>query len=154
MRNKYAKVSDPNSFVTNPGSQDKILYSPIVNPDGTVTLEESGKENIKEKINAQLPVTDMAWIVKQIALGNTSVLAQKTPIYGDFTQMPRSYAEVLQLYIDGQRAFDTLSADIRAKFDNDFMQWFAQAGTESWNEKMNLLKPDPEDPAAVPPPEE
>lgn len=140
MRNKYAKVSDPNSFHTDPGSPVKILYSPIVLPNGEVEIKESGKVDLQEKYNSQLEKTDMSWILNQIALGNTDVINQGQPLYGDFTDMPKSYAEVLQLYIDGQRSFDALSTDIKSKFDNDFMKWFASAGTPDWIDKMGIVQ--------------
>lgn len=145
MRNEFAKVSKPADFVSCPGEEYHIIYSPIVKPDGTIVLEVSGKESIKDMINSQLAQTDMSWILKQLSLGNTSVLNQNTPMYGDFTNMPKSNAEFLQMYIDGENAFNKLDPEIRAKFDNDFMQWFATAGTNDWSEKMNLLRPDPEE---------
>ena len=140
MRNKNAKVSDPNSFVTDPGSPEHIIYRPEVQKDGTVVLTESGRENIQDKIQSYASQTDMAWILTQLSLGNTKVLTDKTPMYGDFTQMPKTPAEVLQLYHKGQAAFNELSAEVKAKFDNDFLKWFAAAGTPSWIEKMGIIE--------------
>lgn len=138
MRNKNAKVSDPNSFVTCAGDKEHIIYSPEVQKDGTILLKESGRENIQDKIQSFASQTDMAWILKQLSIGNTSVLTSKTAMFGDFTEMPKTMPEVLQLYIDGQRAFEELSSDMKAKFDNNFMKWFASAGAPDWYEKMGI----------------
>ena len=59
MRNKNAKVSDPNKFETCPGDKYHIVYEPLVNPDGTISLVESGKEDIQAIIDSYREQTDM-----------------------------------------------------------------------------------------------
>lgn len=144
MRNKNACVSDPNSFFTGPGSRYRTLFSPIVRPDGTIELVESGKEDIQEFIQSQKAHTDMSFILSRMAVGDTSVLTDKTPMYGDFTVMPKTYAEALQLVIDREADFMKLPLDVRNKFNNDFRQWFAQSGSEIWFEKMASVLPEKE----------
>lgn len=136
MRNKFAKVSDPNKFVTESGDRYHTIYEPIVNPDGTISLVESGKEDIQAKIDSYKDQTDISFIVKKLAQGDFSVLSQKEPMYGDFTTMPKTYAEALQLTIDAEKRFYELPLETRNKFDNDYKQWFAQAGSDSWIERM------------------
>ena len=136
MRNKNAKVSDPNTFITSSGDTEHIEYAPKVMPDGSIELVVSGKTNIDEYINAQRETTDMAYIITQLGLGNTDVLNQKTPNYGDFTEMPKTFAEALQMKIDAEKAFYELPLDVRNKFENDFNRFFATAGSKEWYEKI------------------
>lgn len=136
MRNKNAKVSDPNSFYTEPGSREKILYSAKVRPDGVIEVVPSGVEDIQDKIESFRDQTDMCYIVKQIALGDMSVLNQYPGQYGDFTKLPKTMAEVLQQQIDAEKAWYALPVDIRAQFDHDKVKWLATAGTEEWNSIM------------------
>ena len=138
MRNKKAKVSDPNKFVTSAGNKDHILYSPKVLDSGVIKLIESGKENIQDKINSFRDTCDMSFIIQRLAMGDSSVLNKKLPNYGDFTQMPKSFAEALQLVINAEKEFYDLPLDTRNKFDNDYKQWFAQAGSEAWLDKMGI----------------
>lgn len=142
MRNKNAKVSDPNKFVTDPGEKFRIEYSPKVMPDGTIELQESGKIDIDAFINSQRDQTDMAYILKQLSLGNTNVIQKGSPMFGDFTDpdLPKTYAEALQLQIDAAKSFYMLPVDVRAKFENDFNRYFAQAGTDEWFDKLGLKK--------------
>lgn len=144
MRNEFAKVSNPNDFVSCSGDLFHVNYTSIVNADGTIELVESGKDNIRDYINSFREQTDISFILRQIELGNTDVLNDKQPMYGDFTQMPKSYAEALQLVMDAENRFMELPVDIRNRFDNDFKQWFAQAGSDPWFEKMDsiIIKPD------------
>lgn len=136
MRNKNAKVPDPNSFVTNPGSPERILYSAKVKVDGSIDVVPSGKENIQDKIESFRDQTDMCYILKQIALGNADVLNVHPGQYGDFTKAPASMAEALQLQIDAQKAWYDMPVELRAKFDHDLNKWLVTAGSEDWNEKM------------------
>lgn len=154
MRNEYAKVSDPNSFVTCPGSPIHTIYSAKVREDGKIILKESGKENIQQSIDSFRESTDMQYIIHRLALGDTSVLNQNTPHFGDFTQMPKTYAESLQLVIDSKKKFYELPVDVRAKFDNDFNQWFATAGNDVWLSKMGIDKPKEEIEPIIPDPAE
>lgn len=105
MRNKFARVSDPNEYVSNPGSTIKVEYSPKVLSDGRIELKPSGKIDIKAMINSQRELTDINYIVKQIENGNYDVINPVEPFYGDSTKFPQTYAEVLQLRIDAEKSF-------------------------------------------------
>lgn len=140
MRNKFAKVSDPNEFVTCPGEDTKIVYSPKVLSDGSIELVESAKINIQEMINADRENTDMAYILRKMKEGDASVLVQREGVYGDFTEFPKTYAEILQLRIDSEASFYALTPEVRARFDNDFNKYFASAGTNEWFDKLGVSR--------------
>lgn len=143
MRNKFAFVSDPNDFVTDPGSSEHVLYtSRIVN--GVIKLVKSGVENIQDKIQSFKDQTDMSFILSRLAMGDTSVFRSDPPMYGDFSHVPQSYADALQLVMDAEKKFNMLPLDVRNEFDNDYRQWFASAGSDSWLSKMDSVieKPD------------
>ena len=153
MRNSNAFVPDPNSFISHHGDQFHVNYSPRVLESGEVKLVESGKDDIKQMINSFRDSTDMSFIIQRLSAGDTSVLNQHLPMFGDFTQMPTTYAEALQLVIDGRRQFDSLPLDVKNSFNNDFRQFLASAGTPEWNEKLSVLKPSEDlDVPAVPVP--
>lgn len=139
MRNKNAIVSDPNDFFTSSGDRYRIIYEPIICPDGTIELVESGKDDIQEMIDSFRDQTDMTYILQRMAAGDASVLNQKQPMFGDFTSMPKTYAEALQLVIDREKQFMALPLEVRKQFDNDFKKWFAQSGSEEWYEKMSSV---------------
>lgn len=140
MRNPKAKVSNPNEFKTEPGSLEKQLYAAKVLKDGTIDIQPSGKENIQDKIESFRSQTDMSYILKQIALGNDDVLVRSIGQYGDFTEMPKTMAEAMQLQIDAEKEFYKLDLDTRNKFNNDFRNWLVTAGTPEWIEKMNIIQ--------------
>lgn len=141
MRNKYARIPDPNSFISNPGSKYQIQYKPIVQKDGTIKLVESGKINIEEYINSFAESTDMAYILQQIKLGNFDILNQRTASYGDFTEVPKTMAEFQQRLIDGTNAFNSLPAHVRNQYDNDLWKFMADTGSEKWLDVMKDFLP-------------
>lgn len=140
MRNKYANVSEPNDFVTCSGEKYHITYSTKVMPDGKLLLEPNGKEDIQAMINSHREETDMSFIIQRLSMGDTSVLNKKAAMYGDFTQMPKTYAESLQLVMDAEKHFYEMPLEVRNKFGNDFRQWFATAGAPDWFDKMGIVK--------------
>lgn len=144
MRNEFAFVSDPNAFVSDPGSDTKTVYTTKVQEDGTILLIPAGKENVKEKINSFVDQTDIAYIIRQLQLGDTSVINPSKAMYGDFTQSPANLREAMQTMIDGERAFYELPLDTRQKFDNDFRKWLVSAGSADWFTKMGQTPPTPE----------
>lgn len=137
MRNPNARVSDPHDFITDAGSNIHKLYNPRVYKDGRIELEENGEEDIQEMIDSYRDSTDMSFILHQLAIGNTSVLNQKSPMYGDFTQVPKTLAEAQQMLIDGEAAFMQLPLDTRQRFDNDFHKWLFESGSAEWLQKMS-----------------
>lgn len=139
MRNKNAKVSDPNSFITNAGSPIRDIYSSKVMKDGTIQLLKSGEENIQEFIDSFRESTDMSYILHNLSLGNTSVLTNKQMIFGDFTEAPSNLAEAQQILIDGENAFNQLPLDVRQKFDNNFRKWLFTTGSDEWTNIMKSI---------------
>lgn len=139
MRNKKSKVPDPNEYVSNPGDRDRIIYSAKISPNGVIEVVPTGKEDFQNYIESFRSQTDMAYILKQLSLGNNAVLNQSDPSYGDYTQMPRSLSEAMQMQLDAERDFYKLPIDTRQKFNNNFREWCFTAGTDEWYEKMNLV---------------
>lgn len=144
MRNSNARVSDPNEFVTEPGDPIRTVYEAKVLPDGQLDIVAAGKEDMQTKIESFRSSTDMSYILKQIALGNNDVLVQSVGQYGDFTQMPKTMAEAMQLQIDAEKEFYKLPLDVRGKFENDYRRWLVGAGSSDWIEKMGLASKDDE----------
>lgn len=142
MRNKFSAVSDPNVFHTESGDPVHVLYSPRISKNGSVELVQSGKENIPDKIASFRSQTDFAYILKRLQLGDTSVLNVGSPMYGDFTNVPKSMAEAMQIQIDAEKTFLNLPLDVRNSFDHDFRKWLVSAGSPDWLAKMRPVLPD------------
>ena len=124
MRNKLARIPNIESINTYAGSPIHQILEPRF--DGTTTkLVSVGEENIQDFYEAQAPLTDINYMLNRLALGDTSVLSSKRPMYGDFTGLPSDPIEALNLVHESERAFAQLSSDEKQKYNNDWKLWFA-----------------------------
>lgn len=130
-----------NTLVSNPGSPIHQLYAPKVAKNGRIELVKSGTENIQDFINSFRESTDIHQIMNRVMNGQIELLNKRPGSYGDFTQMPKTFAEALQLQIDSRRLFDNLPDDVKAKFHGDANMFLAAAGTEEWFKNIEKVLP-------------
>lgn len=132
MRNKYAGVSDPHSFISCCGERIHTLYDSRF--DGSrVVLEEAGSFDLQERINSYAPYTDISFMLNRLKVGDNSVLTSRPALYGDFSGMPDNPADAINIYHGAERAFSMLSAEEKLDYNNDFRVWLAHlmAGSSS-----------------------
>lgn len=110
---------------SNVGSPVHILYSPVVDKSGNFTLSESGRENIYEFIQSHKDSVDIHVLMQRFENGDASVFSRVQGSYGDFTNLPKSFAEMLNVIIAGQSYFDSLPVEERAKYDHSFEKFIA-----------------------------
>lgn len=125
---------------TNCGSPFYEKKEMVVDDNGQWQLVTKSVINIQDQINSWRDSCDMSVIIQKLMDGDTSVLNVQQGMYGDFTNMPKSTAEALQLVINAQNKWKELPLEVRNKFDNSFESWFASSSTEPWLEKMGFLE--------------
>lgn len=130
-------------YYTPAGSSIKPVYSAKVRDDGVIELVQTGEEDIQEFIDSFAEETCISSIVARCAAGDTSVLSKRQGTYGDFSDFPKTYRDVLQVVIDGRNYFDSLPVEIKDKFNQSFEQWFTTYGTEDWFNAMGIGVVDP-----------
>lgn len=141
MENKLLVNDRSFKFVSNPGSPEKPIYHGKVLPSGEIELVYDGVENIQEYIDSFEQETNIENIITRVNNGEIDLLHSAAGAYVDTVGMPKTYAEILQTVIDGQRTFDMLPIEIKEKFGNDFNQWFAQMGNDDFMIKSGFVKP-------------
>ena len=90
---------------------------------------------------------DINYLISRFAAGDATALSKVQGTYGDFTQFPRSYAELLNQVNRGSELFDSLPADVRARFDNSLGVFLQSAGSQEWMDKLGISQPKPADSA-------
>lgn len=130
---------DSHSRVNQPiGSRVKILYGPVFDKQGHMTLEETGKENLYDFIQSHADSVDIHVLLKQYQSGDPTVLARVQGAYGDFTQMPRTFAEALNTMIAAEAYFNSLSVETRAQFGHNFNQFIASMDDPDFTTRMGI----------------
>ena len=127
-------------FISPVGSPERKTYSSKIHDDGSIELIESGKEDWYGYIQSFADEVDINTILRKAALGDVSGLQKVQGFYADATTMPKSYSQLLQMVIDGERNFEQLPVEIRQKFDNDFYKFFSTMDTPEWFDKMKMPK--------------
>lgn len=140
MENKLLINKRSFEFVSDPGSPIKEKFHGKVLPSGEIELVYDCDENIQEYIDSFEQETNIENIIARVNNGEIDLLNSAVGAYVDTVGMPRTYAEILQTVIDGQRTFETLPVEIKERFGNDFNQWFAQLGDDDFLVKSGFVK--------------
>lgn len=139
MPNRFKTRYDSHDRVIQPaGSPIHILYSPIFDKHGVWHLEETGKENLYDYIQSHADSVDIHVILKQFAAGDVSVLSRVQGAYGDFTDMPKTFAEALNTMVAAEQYFMSLAPDVRAQFHHNFNEFIAAMDSPDFTSRMGI----------------
>lgn len=121
-----------------PGSRDKVVYSPRYSDSGVLDLVVTGKENLYEYIQSHAESVDIHYLLNRFVNGEVDVLSRMQGFYADVTSMPKTYAEVLNAVITGEETFARLPSDVKQRFDNSFAVWLASMDKPDFSERMGI----------------
>uniref|UniRef100_A0AAU8AVI8 Internal scaffolding protein n=1 Tax=Dulem virus 188 TaxID=3145665 RepID=A0AAU8AVI8_9VIRU len=121
----------------NPGTREKVLYSPKFADDGSMELIEAGRENLYEYIQSHKESVDINVILKRFARGDVGALQRRQAMFGDFMDAPTSYAEALNSMIVAEQYFNSLPLETRAKFDHNFHRFLVSMDSPDFADKLS-----------------
>ena len=110
---------------TCPGEKEALIYSPSVDNEGRITLEVTGKRNIPEFIDSFRDSCDINNIVARFNAGDVSALSRSQGAFFDATELPHSYAEMLNVVINAEATFNQLPLEVRERFENNYVKWLS-----------------------------
>lgn len=123
------------------GSPKKPLYRLFVDDDGKRELKQSGEYDLYAEIQSYKDSCSIDYILSRFAAGDTSALSRVQGIYGDFTDMPTTMAELQQRVIDATALFDSLPLDVREQYNFSPSEFFAQLDSEKTKNIFKQLMP-------------
>ena len=126
---QFTRLGVPGSK-TVPGSGMKDTYKMHVDEDGKRELKKSGEYNLYADIQSYKDSVSIDYILTRFVNGDETALSRVQGIYGDFTQMPTTMAELQQRVIDAEHLFNNLPLDIREKFNFSASEFFAQLDSD------------------------
>lgn len=148
MRLHTYRIPATGDVFTSPGSRVETLYTPSFN-GSEIVLTKSGSVDVQDRIDSFAPYCDIRYMLNQLKVGDSSVLASRPPMYGDFSAMPSHPVDALNLISDVERRFDNLSDDVKASYNNDwrvyFTRLFAPASDRATVVSDNVSSPDSAD---------
>lgn len=137
--------------IQNPGSRVKTMYGPIFDKNGVMSLKVIGEHDLYSEIQSHADSVDIHVLLQRYAQGDAGALSRIQGAYGDFTQMPRTFAEALNTLIAAEQYFNGLPVDTRAKFGHSFQQFIASMDTPDWMQRAGFDVPAPAASAIVSP---
>lgn len=121
-----------------PGDPIKIVFSPRYTEDGVLDLVPTGSENLYDYIQSHKESTDIHVLLDRFANGETDVLSRMQGFYADVTDMPKTYAEVLNAVIVGEETFARLPIEVKQRFDNSFAVWLSSMDKPDFASRMGV----------------
>lgn len=118
-------------FYTEHGSPERAVYKLAVDPaTGAQELYAIGKENFQELIDASAESCDLNVIIARVHAGEVDLLSQSNGFYGDVSEMPQTFQEILQTRIDARVMYNNLPLDVQKNMDFD--SFLKDAGSVEW----------------------
>ncbi|MCI9476501.1 MAG: hypothetical protein HFE71_08540 [Emergencia sp.] len=115
------------------GSSMQPSYKMTVEKDGQRVLKHVGETDLYAEIQSHKDSCDINYILQRFAQGDQTALSKIQGVYGDFTQMPTTLAELQQRVVDAESLFYNLPVDVRAEFNHSPSEFYAQIGTDKFN---------------------
>lgn len=143
---------EPERHHSEPGKRMHKVYGPVFDDNGRLHLEEKGEESIYDYIQSFAESVDIHVIMKRFTNGETDVLSKVQGFYGDFTGLPVNYAQMLNTVQDGERLFESLPVEQRAKFGHSFNEFMTSLCDGSLMERLGIVEDKPDPSPSEPPP--
>lgn len=131
FRNQF--TSDSDVFVSNPGSKIVAEYGLVTSDDGVTSVGVVGEKNLDAIIQSNKDTGNVSLLVAKYNAGDTEALNNVRGVYGDFRNMPTTYAEMVSRLNECRALFEALPVDIKEQFDNNPDVFWSEYGTERFN---------------------
>lgn len=131
FRNQF--TNDSHVFVSNPGSKIVADYGLITAEDGSTAVGVVGEKNLDAIIQSNKDSGNVALLVAKYNAGDEEALNRVRGVYGDFRNMPTTYAEMVSRLNECRAVFEALPVDIKEQFDNNPDVFWSEYGSERFN---------------------
>ena len=111
----------PENKDTNPGTETLDSYiEEIDEKTGKLVLRKSGTTNVYKKIQEYAEETDVYNVLRRYAeTGDTEILNKRKTFYGDFTKIPSTPIEAINMARKAEKEFEEIDKNVRELFNND-----------------------------------
>lgn len=131
FRNQF--TNDSNLFVSNSGSKIVADYGLVTAEDGSTVVGVVGEKNLDAIIQSNKDTGNVALLVAKYNAGDEEALNRVRGVYGDFRNMPTTYAEMVSRLNECRSVFEALPVDIKEQFDNNPDVFWSEYGSERFN---------------------
>lgn len=116
----FSRCNRPTTKVPPIGDGTAPVYEEIFDSEtGEYRLIQSGSDNLYEFVQSSKEESLVYNIIAKYQRGDLNALNSRVGQFLDVVGMPTNLAEAHATILDVERKFNSLSSDIRSKFDND-----------------------------------
>lgn len=137
---------------SNSGVSEKVLYGSQFDSGGVMMLVEKGKVNLYEEIQSHKDGVDIYVLLSRYQNGDSSALSKVQGVYGDFSNVPVSFADMLNIINDGRTSFDALPVEVKARFNHSFEEFLVASNSPDFAQRLGVSDPINELPEEFPEP--
>lgn len=130
-------------YSANPGSRLRPVFTAQFDADGVMDLIQTGEEDLYDFIQSHKESVDIHVILDRYRRGDINALSRVQGAYGDFTTVPKTYAEALNALIAAENYFNGLPVETRAKFGHSFQQFLASMDKPGFTQAMGFQPAEP-----------
>lgn len=152
FRTQFEAYETPVRVHQESGDRVKTVYSPFYDDFGVMQLRPTGKHDLYAEIQSHAESVDIHVLMERYQQGDAGALARVQGAYGDFTQLPSTFAEALNLMTAAEQYFLGLPVETRALFGHDFRQFIASMDQPDWTKKVGIDLPGASDLSPETPP--
>lgn len=134
FRTQYDRIA----VNSNTGERFHPTYELQVDENGIHDLVETGKVDTYEMIQSYKDSVDIHNILERFANGDQTALNKNQPMFGDFTEMPKTMAEFQQTLADAEKMFMSLPVEKRALFNHSVSEFVASFGSRKFFEAFGI----------------
>lgn len=153
FRSKYS--NDSSNFRSNPGKHIIDEYGLVTSDDGITTVDVVGQKNLDAIIQSNKDNGNIALLVARYNAGDTSALNKAHGVFGDFRNMPTTYAEMVSRLNECRVVFEGLPVEIKEQFENNPDVFWSEFGSEKFNKVFedfnDVFEPIVENPVSADP---
>lgn len=131
FRSKYS--NDSSNFRSNSGKLIVDEYGLVTSDDGITSVDVVGQKNLDAIIQSNKDNGNIALLVARYNAGDTSALNKAYGVFGDFRNMPTTYAEMVSRLNECRVVFEGLPVEIKEQFENNPDVFWSEFGSEKFN---------------------
>lgn len=138
----FRTILDPAPIiVTNPGSEEEIIWAMKITESGDQEFYVKGKTNVYEKIQMFADECDLEQIlVRCTQTGDISLMNQRQPFFMDLEDIPDNIFEAHRKIKEAEQVFMNLPLEVRQSYENNFDKFLADFGSEKWMKAVGYTK--------------
>lgn len=134
---QFKTAFDPHGRIfANPGNRKHQKYRTRYNDIGQLELVPNGQDDIYDMIQSHAESVDIDTILSKFVAGDPDALSKTQGTFGDFTNLPTSYAEMLNVINESEQFFEQLPLEVRERFNFNFSEFISSMDSQEFARKM------------------